>query len=126
VLTDLAEASAQANVETLPLFDNDHHNYLLLDVGWDGLRRIHLIICSCFRSSLACGAQQGRVVGGQGSVNQVITRRNDERLSCLKRSLYGFVGNEQRSERRRAYSSVVGDKHSSQASGQRITADRHG
>ena len=44
ILSDLAEASARDAVETLPLFDTTHDNYLLLDVGWDGVRRIHHVI----------------------------------------------------------------------------------
>jgi len=44
VLNDLAEASARDDVETLPLFDTTHDNYLLLDAGWDGVRRIHHIV----------------------------------------------------------------------------------
>ncbi|MFN8569083.1 MAG: element excision factor XisI family protein [Kouleothrix sp.] len=44
VLSDLAEASARDNAETLPLFDTTHDNYLLLDTGWDGVQRIHYII----------------------------------------------------------------------------------
>lgn len=44
VLSDLAEATAQDAVETLSLFDATHDNFLLLAVGWDGVRRIHHII----------------------------------------------------------------------------------
>jgi hypothetical protein len=44
VLSDLAEASARDKVETLPIFDTTHENYLLLDAGWDGIQRIHHII----------------------------------------------------------------------------------
>lgn len=44
VLSDLAEATADDKVETLSLFDSTHDNYLLLDAGWDGVRRIHHII----------------------------------------------------------------------------------
>jgi hypothetical protein len=44
VLSDLAEATAQDAVEILSLFDSTHDNYLLLAVGWDGVRRIHHII----------------------------------------------------------------------------------
>jgi hypothetical protein len=44
VLSDLAEASARDKVEILSLFDSAHVNYLLLDVGWDGVRRIHHIV----------------------------------------------------------------------------------
>lgn len=44
ILTDLAEASMRADVETLPLFDTDHNNYLLIDAGWDGIRRIHHVV----------------------------------------------------------------------------------
>ena len=44
VLSDLAEASARDDVENLPLFDTTHDNYLLIDAGWDGVRRIHHII----------------------------------------------------------------------------------
>jgi len=44
VLTDLAEASGRDSVEVLPLFDTGHDNYLLIDVGWRGVQRIHHII----------------------------------------------------------------------------------
>ncbi|NNJ09179.1 hypothetical protein EKD04_002435 [Chloroflexales bacterium ZM16-3] len=44
VLSDLAEASARDDVEVLPLFDVAHDNYLLIDAGWRGVRRIHHII----------------------------------------------------------------------------------
>lgn len=44
VLSDVAEATAQDAVETLSLFDSTRDNYLLLAVGWDGVRRIHHII----------------------------------------------------------------------------------
>jgi len=44
VLSDLAEASAYGEVETLPLFDTARDNYLVLDAGWDGVRRLHRII----------------------------------------------------------------------------------
>ncbi len=44
VLRDLAEASMQAEVDVLPVFDSVHDNYLLIDAGWDGVRRIHHII----------------------------------------------------------------------------------
>ena len=44
VLSDLAETTAQGDLETLTLFDTAHDNYLLLAVGWDGARRIHHII----------------------------------------------------------------------------------
>ncbi len=44
VLSDLAQATAQDAVEILSLFDSTHDNYLLLAVGWDGVRRIHHII----------------------------------------------------------------------------------
>ncbi len=44
VLTDLAEISEREHVETLPLFDPAHDNYMLVDTGWDGIRRIHHII----------------------------------------------------------------------------------
>ncbi len=44
VLSDLAEASAQGEVEILPLFDTARDNYLVLDAGWDGVRRLHHIL----------------------------------------------------------------------------------
>jgi XisI protein len=44
VLTDLAEASARDDLEVLSLFDTTHDNYLLIDVGWRGVQRIHHII----------------------------------------------------------------------------------
>ncbi len=44
ILSDLAEATAQDEVEALALFDSTHDNYLLLAAGWDGVRRIHHII----------------------------------------------------------------------------------
>jgi hypothetical protein len=44
ILRDLAEASTLENVEILALFDSAHDNYLLLDAGWDGVRRIHHIV----------------------------------------------------------------------------------
>lgn len=44
ILRDLAEASTLENVEILALFDSTHDNYLLLDAGWDGVRRIHHIV----------------------------------------------------------------------------------
>jgi hypothetical protein len=44
LLSDLAEAGAQAEVDILPVFDTAHDNYLLVDAGWDGVRRIHHII----------------------------------------------------------------------------------
>lgn len=44
ILSDLAEASARDNIETLLIVDTTHDNYLLLDVGWNGMQRIHHII----------------------------------------------------------------------------------
>ncbi|NJO82408.1 MAG: type II toxin-antitoxin system ParD family antitoxin [Blastochloris sp.] len=44
VLRNLTEASARDTIETLPLFDTTHDTYLVLDVGWDGIQRIHHII----------------------------------------------------------------------------------
>jgi len=44
LLSDLAEAGAQAEVDILPVFDSVHDNYLLVDAGWDGVQRIHHII----------------------------------------------------------------------------------
>ncbi len=44
VLSDLAEASVQGEVEILRLFDTARDNYLVLDAGWDGVRRVHHII----------------------------------------------------------------------------------
>lgn len=44
VLTDLAEAGAPQGVELLRVFDTVHDNYLLVDAGWDGVRRIHHIV----------------------------------------------------------------------------------
>lgn len=44
LLTDLAEASVSEDVEIVPLFDTAHDNYLLLDIGWRGVQRIHHII----------------------------------------------------------------------------------
>jgi len=44
VLTDLAEASVSEEVEVAPLFDTAHDNYLLLEVGWRGVQRIHHVI----------------------------------------------------------------------------------
>lgn len=44
VLADLAEASAQGDSEVLPLFDLVHDNYLLIDVGWRNIERIHHVI----------------------------------------------------------------------------------
>ena len=41
VLSDLAETTTQDAVETLPLFDSVHDNYVLIAAGWDGVRRIH-------------------------------------------------------------------------------------
>ena len=49
VLPDLAEISLRDTVETLPLFDVARDNYLLLETGWDSVRRIHHItahLCS--------------------------------------------------------------------------------
>ena len=45
ILADLAAVTAaQPTVETLSLCDATEDNYLLLAVGWDGVRRIHHII----------------------------------------------------------------------------------
>ncbi len=44
ILTNLAEANAHDDVETMVLFDDAHDNYLLLDVGWHDIHRIHHII----------------------------------------------------------------------------------
>jgi hypothetical protein len=44
VLSDLAEACTRDGVEILPAFDTERDNYLVLDAGWDGVRRIHHII----------------------------------------------------------------------------------
>lgn len=44
VLRNLAEASASASTEILPVFDTVHDNYLLIDAGWDGVHRIHHLI----------------------------------------------------------------------------------
>jgi len=44
VLSDLAEASAHDDVEVASLFDTTHDNYLLIDVGWRGVQRIHHIM----------------------------------------------------------------------------------
>lgn len=44
VLTDLAEAGAPQGAELLPVFDTVQDNYLLVDAGWDGMRRIHHIV----------------------------------------------------------------------------------
>lgn len=44
VLTDLAEASVQDDVEVVSLFDTTHDQYLLIDMGWRGVQRIHHII----------------------------------------------------------------------------------
>ena len=43
LLSDLATQTVAERVESLPLFDAAHDNYLLLAVGWDGLHRIHHI-----------------------------------------------------------------------------------
>jgi len=44
VLSDLAEASARDEVEIASLFDTAHDQYLLIDMGWHGVQRIHHII----------------------------------------------------------------------------------
>ncbi len=44
VLSNLAEATVHDALEVLSLFDSTHDNYLLLEAGWDGVRRIHHII----------------------------------------------------------------------------------
>jgi hypothetical protein len=44
VLSDLAEACTRDGVEILPVFDAERDNYLVLDAGWAGTRRIHHII----------------------------------------------------------------------------------
>lgn len=31
------------HVETVPLFDDAHHNYVLLDFGWNRLGRVHAV-----------------------------------------------------------------------------------
>ena len=44
VLSDLAEACTRDAAEVLPVFDTTRDNYLVLDAGWAGTRRIHHII----------------------------------------------------------------------------------
>lgn len=31
-------------IETLPVFDDEHQQYLVLSIGWDGSRRVHGVI----------------------------------------------------------------------------------
>jgi hypothetical protein len=38
------DASTPQGVELLPVFGTVHNNYLLVDAGWDGVRRIHHIV----------------------------------------------------------------------------------
>lgn len=44
VLTELAEASVRDDVEVASLFDSTHDQYLLIDMGWHAVQRIHHII----------------------------------------------------------------------------------
>lgn len=44
VLSTLAEARTWKASETVRSFDMLHDNYLLLDVGWDGMQRVHQVI----------------------------------------------------------------------------------
>jgi hypothetical protein len=44
ILSEHAELSpASGDIETMPLCDLTHDNYLLLDVGWDNTGRVHAI-----------------------------------------------------------------------------------
>lgn len=44
ILRALASISTHDRAETLPIFDTTGDNYLVIDAGWDGIRRIHHII----------------------------------------------------------------------------------
>ncbi len=43
VLCELARFYASKDARTLTVFDRVHDQYLLLDEGWDGFQRLHLI-----------------------------------------------------------------------------------
>jgi len=45
VLSQHAEyVPSHGQIETLPIFDERHEHYLLLDVGWDRTGRVHAIV----------------------------------------------------------------------------------
>ena len=45
ILSNHAELSPTAGqVETMPVYDTVHDNYLLVDVGWDNTGRVHSIL----------------------------------------------------------------------------------
>jgi hypothetical protein len=45
ILAEHAEqVPSHGRIETLPLFDDSHDNYAVLDLGWDRLGRVHAVI----------------------------------------------------------------------------------
>lgn len=45
ILAEHAEqAPSHGKIETLPLFDDSHDNYAVLDLGWDRMGRVHAVI----------------------------------------------------------------------------------
>lgn len=44
VLTEFAETGTRSEVELVCAFDTLRDNYLLVNTGWDGVRRIHHIV----------------------------------------------------------------------------------
>lgn len=45
VLADHAErVPSHGQVETLPLFDETHDNYAVIDLGWDRMGRVHAMV----------------------------------------------------------------------------------
>jgi len=45
VLAEHAEqVPSHGKIETLPLFDDSHDNYAVLDLGWDRVGRVHAVI----------------------------------------------------------------------------------
>jgi XisI protein len=45
VLSEHAEQiPSHGKIETLPLFDDSHNNYAVIDLGWDQMGRVHAVI----------------------------------------------------------------------------------
>ena len=42
--THAEHVPSHGKLETLPLFDDNHDNYALLDVGWDRMGRVHAVV----------------------------------------------------------------------------------
>lgn len=45
ILSEHAEqVPSHGKVETLPLFDDSHNNYAVIDLGWDRMGRVHAVV----------------------------------------------------------------------------------